>query len=203
MPSPRLRRSLAAVLTALACLTLMVTPAAAVTHDADITGGEITFTRSGFTPFAFHPASASCTAPTLELDVTGTSVDVTDFGMATHGFLIDPGLGSFLAVFTRSPLGSSTGTLSGTNLTSLRFGIVVTFYSTASCTPTGTPLCTIAFLLHLGGTLTGTTTSSTFSLTGSSTGTTAAFPTCVAGATYYTIGLSASVTSAITGHLTT
>ncbi len=197
-----LRRSLAAVLTALACLALMANPAAAVTHDAVITGGQLTFTKTGITPVVLDLVPHDCvTDPTSQLDITGTSVSVTAIDMRSLDFLY-PATTGLLSVFTWQSTLTTAGTLTGTTLTGLRLTMRITIYSTGgSCTPTGTPVCTLAMILDLSGTLTGTTTSSTFSLTGSSPFNVATNPTCTAGPSYI-VGAAVAVTSPITGHLT-
>ncbi len=203
-PTP-LRRSLAAVATAVACLALMAHPAAATTHDISITGGEITLTKPGYSEaFDIGPGTPSCSS-SMTADENGTTVAVTALSAAhVHHFF--GSAGAYLVVFTRSPVGSSPGTIDSTStphtITSLQVGILVRIYDTTTCTPTGTPLCSLGLILRLDGTSTSLTVSSAFSLTGGSVGTVAAFPTCTAGPTLY-IGTTATVTSAITGHLST
>lgn len=208
MNATHLRRSFVAVASAITVLVVMAGPAAATGHDVTITGGQITLTKTGVTDVIdLAPATPPCSSaptPTLDLDVTGTAISVTDFDAVDIWTLGGP---TALRVLTRSGVGDTAGTYNATTGTfsSLRVGIAMTFYTAydaTTCAPTGTPVCTLAFLLHLSGTLSGTTVSSTVSLTGSSVGSVVAFPTCTAGPSIL-IGTTATVTSAITGHLTT
>jgi hypothetical protein len=204
MRRTHLRRAFAAVATAIACLVVTATPTAATAHDGDITGGEVVFTKPGVTEVLDLPQTACSTTAALDLDVTGTAVTVTALSMKSTSFFSLYPPSSFLSIFTRSTSGLTSGTLTGTTLTTMRVPVEVSVYSSYdfTCTPTGTSVCKIAFLLQLSGTLTGTTVSSTYSLVGSSIGTVIANPTCGAGPSYI-IGTTAFVTTAITGHLTT
>ncbi len=204
MNSTSLRRPAAVVIAAIAGLAVMTAPASATTtHVASLTGGQLTLTKTGVTEMIdLAPATPTCpTHPTTTLGVefgsTGTTIDVT----SVDGRGLRPlGTGTYLSVLSQSPVGNDQGTISGTSVTSLKVGVVATQYNTASCTPTGTPICTLAFSLHLSGTLTGISTSQTFTLTGATVGSVTAFPTCTSGPSYL-IGTTSTVSTAITGHL--
>ncbi len=205
MKTTHLRRSLAAVGTALVCLLAMSNPAGATLHSATITGGIITSTKTGVTEtINLNPTTASCSSSTLQTDdgTTGTTIAVTTLG-SSHVQAYSNGQ-SYLTVLSRSTTGNSAGAYNTAvtphTVTNLRVAIVATIYNTTSCTPTGTPVCTVAAILNLSGTTTSTSVSSTFSLTGASVGTVAAFPTCAAGPSQI-IGTTLTVTSAIVGHL--
>ncbi len=207
MKKTYLRRSLAAVATAVACLAIMGNPAAATTHDASLTAGEVTLTKTGMTPEVIDLApggTGSCGTGTLTVDETGTAVGVT--ALSASAVRTFGTTGTFLAVLSRSTTGNTNGTLNSTatphTITNMRVAIVITIYNTTGCTPTGTPICTLAIILNLSGTSTSITTSNTFTLTGASVGNMVAFPTCATGPSYL-IGSASTVTSAITGHITT
>ncbi len=208
MKTTHLRRSLAAVATAIACLAVMAGPASATPHDVDITGGVIRLTKTGLTPEDIDlapTATPSCTNPsTLQVDENGTTAIVTSLDSSHIKHF--PSSSSWLWVLTRSPFGNVAGALDSTvsphTITSMRVGVLVTIYNTTGCTPTGTPICNAAFSLQVNGTSTSTSSGDTFSLTGVSVGTIAAAPTCAAGPSYL-IGSTSTVTSPITGTLTT
>ncbi len=185
MNIPTLRRSLVVVTMIIAGLIIPAAPAAATTHTIEISDGTIVLSKTGVTEVIDLGASNSCTNPSTVTtdDGTGTTLTVTALS-ASHVQHFSTS-GSYLMVLTRSTAGNTAGALNSTvtphTITNMRVAVVATFYNTTSCTPTGTPLCTVAFLLNLSGTSTSTSTGSTFSLTGSSVGTVVAFPTCAAG----------------------
>ncbi len=191
-------RSIAALATAIACLALVANPAAAVVHDVEITNGPTLLTKVGVSEWLNF--SGFCQYATLTADLTGTSISVTAMGSSdTPAF----STGTLLTVLTRSPSGNSPGVLGvGTThtITSLRIGVVATIYNTLGCVPTGTPVCTVAFILSLSGTSTSVTPSQTLTLSGSSVGSVVSFPTCTAGPTQL-LGTTAFTT--LTAHLTT
>lgn len=198
---PRRRRSLAALGTVIACLATMAVPTAATVHTAALTGGQLTLTKTGVTEVIDAGSTTSCTLPsTIQVDDgTGTTLAVTALN-ASHVQHFSTSA-SYLMVLTRSTVGNSAGTLNSTTtphtITSMRVAVVMTFYNTTSCTPTGTPVCNLAVLLHLSGTSTSTSAGSNFTLTGTSVGTVVANPTCTAGPSHI-IGTSAATTSALT-----
>ncbi len=212
MNKTHLRRSLAALATAFVCVIAMGNPAAAVpvTYRAEITGGEVTVTKTGITPevFNLNPTTPSCTVPsTLDVhftsNTTSSNVTVTAFN-SSHVVTFANG-GTYLVVMTRSAFGNVAGHLNSDNnphtITGLRVGIQITVYNTASCTPTGSPICTLGVQLAATTlTTTSVSTSTNFSLTGSSVGTIVALPTCSTGPSYL-IGASVNTTAPITGHL--
>ncbi len=211
MNTTHLRRSLAAIATATACLVLMASPAAATPHDADITGGVMTFTKTGYSPenINFSPGTPSCAGPTMALDETGTTITVTALNyshVVTYVNANGGAGGTYLTVLTRSTVGNSAGVLNSTvtphTITNMRVGIMITVYNTQTCTPVGAPICRLAYVLNLGGSSTSVSASGTFSLTGNSVGNVIAFPNCAAGPIDL-VGTSVTVTNPITGHLTT
>ncbi len=218
MNTTHLRRSLAAVGTALVCLVVMANPAAAtpVNYNATITGGRIVLSKTGVTEVIdLVPTTPSCTTPsTLQAHFTSnntsSNVDVTNLNSShirTFGTT-----GTYLAVLTRSTVGNSAGhiTSQGTpahTVDSMRVGIQIRIYNTAGttdpCAPNGPLVCTLGVLLHLNGTSTSISSSNTFSLTGASVGTVVALaPGCAAGPSYL-LGTTSAVTVPITGHLST
>lgn len=205
MNKTHLWRSIAALTTAIACLAVMASPAPATTHDVTITGGVIRLTKTGVSEDVdLDPSTPSCTNPsTLQVDEDGTTVSVTALNASHVKSFFG---GSFLWVLTRSTTGNVAGTLSSTSvphtITSVRAAVVATIYNTTSCTPTGTPVCTIASIFHMTGTSTSTSATQTFSLTGTSVGTVVAFPTCTAGPSGI-LGTSSTTPSPITGTITT
>ncbi len=204
MRTTPLQRSLAALATTIACLALMATPAAATPHDADITGGEISLIKTGVTYVLYPtPPGSTCptSTPTLEIDITGTSATVTALDIRS---IQSFGLANGLMVFSRSPLGNTAGTLTGTTLTSMTVGLQVDVYSSydaTTCTPTGATACRLGVALPLTGTVTGATASDTFSLVGSSLSSLQPMPTCTAGPSVL-IGTTVNMTSPLDGHLT-
>ncbi len=209
MRKTHLRRSLAAVFTALACLAVMANPAAATTHSADLTGGVITLTKTGVTEeINLDPTVESCDIgeTTFVVDTTSTTPHTIIITVITSSHVVHftTTSASYLVILTRSNVGNVSGTINSTGsphtVSSMRVGIKATVYNTTSCTPTGTPICELGAVLHLGGSSTSLTTSSTFTLTGSSVGNVVAFPTCTAGPSHL-LGTSSTVTSAITGHI--
>ncbi len=212
MPTKHFRRTLAAVVTALACLMAVGNPAAAIptTYTATVTGGQLTLTKTGITPevINLNGSTPSCTITSVNVNVTSnttsSNVTVTAFS-ASHvkGFANG---GSYLVVLTRAAFGNVAGHLNSTvtphTVTGSRIGILATIYNTTSCTPTGTPVCNLAGILAFtNATTTSVSTSSTFSFSGSTVGTVAANPTCTAGPSFL-VGSSGTITSPITGHLT-
>lgn len=200
MKTTHLRRSLAVVATTLACLAVMATPAAATPHGVDLTDGLLEFAKAGVYE-TIDLSSPTCSpAPTLELDVTGTAVSITDVSVTSH--FPDANV---LTVVTPSAIGNTSGTLSGTAITPLRVALTMTLYGTTGCTPTGTPLCTLGVLLGLSGTLSGTTASDAVSLHGQSVGNVVALGGCAFGLTFLvgtTLVISPFPGFVLTGHLT-
>lgn len=205
MDTTRLRRSLAVVVTAVAGLIAFAHPAAAAVHTSQITSGSSTLTKTGVTETLSFGSTTSCSGTTMQIDLgtetVGASVSVTALSQS-H---VQPySSGSYLTVLTRSTTGNTAGTLGGSTgthtLSTFRVAIVSTIYNTTSCTPTGTPVCTVAILFALSGTSTSTTVGNTFSLTGSSVFTTVAFPTCTAGPSQI-LGTTSTTTTPITGTL--
>ncbi len=207
MKKTHLRRALAAVGTAIACLGIMANPAAATPHEADLTGGIITLTKTGVTEtIDLTPGgTGSCGTGALDFDETGTAISVTSFTASSVRTFSTTG--TFLAVIDQSTIGNSPGTLNSTTnphtITGLRVGVRVNIYQTTGCSTTGlTPICQLGIVLNLSGTSNSMSASNTFSLTGASVGTMAAFPTCTTGPSYL-VGTTATVTTPITGHIAT
>ncbi len=210
MKKTHLRRSLAALATAIACVAIMGNPAAAsATYTAVINSGVITLTKTGMTPEVVDlaPTTPSCTNPsTLTVTTTSTTSSSTVSVTAINASHIRTfgATGTYLTVLTRSASGNVAGHIDSTTtphtVTGSRVSIVITVYNTTSCTPTGTPICTLAVSLNLNGFTTSISDDSSFTLTGSSQGTVVAFPTCAAGPSYL-IGSASTATSPITGDL--
>ncbi len=172
---------------------------------ANLVKGNVTLTKTGMTAVVldFNPlAAGSCSDSSLGLAITGTSIGSTSFMASTVRTFGTTG--PYLAVFTRSTTGSSAGTLNTTvtphTVTNMRVAVVMTVYNTTDCTPAGTPMCTLAMVLNLSGTLTGTTPGSELDVTGASVGSFVAFPTCSSGPSFL-IGSSGTVTDSITADL--
>lgn len=205
----KLRRSVAALATAVACLALMATPAAATTHTATTTGGNLTFFTSFGTTglFDLNPPLAGSggtdCGSTLAIDEDGTgAVDVTQYTSASRFTL---GGSHFIVVMTRQ--GSTAGTYSGGTISSATLSLRVDIFfatntsSTATdCAHGTTRSCRYTLTLHLTGTYTGWTASSTLQLAGSS-GTVVSSPPCVAPFTTFSGGT--AVITAWDIHLTT
>jgi hypothetical protein len=215
MQTKNLRRTLAAVVTALACLMALGNPAAAIptTYTATIATGEITITKTGITPEVINLGSTtSCTGSTINVNFTSNTTSATVTVTAFNGSHVTSFAngGSYLVVLTRSASGNTPGHLNSTTTphtigpvgtTPPRVSIVATVYNTTSCTPTGTPVCTLALSLTLTNiTTTSVSTSTTFSFTGSAP-TIVAFPTCTSGPSFL-LGSAVNVTSPVTGHFT-
>ncbi len=177
------RRLLAIIATTVVAAIVNPATATATTHGIDIDGGEMLLSKTGVSQVIDFEPKAYCTSPTLTLDDgTGTTASVT--ALSSSHVQSYP-IGSLLTVMTRSTSGNTSGTLTSTStphtITSMRVAVVMTIYNTSGCTPTGTPLCTLAALLGLDGTSSSTSGGNDFSFTGSSVGTVVAFPTCTAG----------------------
>ncbi len=211
MKKAHLRRSLAAVTTAIACLVVMANPASAAVHDVEITGGTVVLSKTGVTEVVTLGGTTSCpppttTLPTLRVDLgTETSGASVTVPVLQSSHVQTYSNGSFLSVLTLSTGGSLAGTLSsstttGHTITSLRIPIRIQIYNTDTCTPVNL-VCTLGALVHLNGTSTSTTSSNTFHFTGASVGTLVANPTCGAGPSQL-LGTTSTITS-LSGHLLT
>lgn len=203
-------RSLAAAITAVACLVVTAHPVAAATHDATITGGIITLYKPALVPidtYDLAPFTPLCASSTLDLDVTTTgTVGVTALSSTTLVSYLGATGNPYRRVVTYIPTGSTYGTLTGTGpytITNMRVAVSVAYYSSATtCAVTGTPVCTVGLAVELDGTLTGTTVGSSVSLTGAGVGTVVALPSCV-GTLSPLVGSTSEVTAPITATLTT
>ncbi len=212
MPTKHLRRTLAAVVTALACLMTPGTPAAAIptTYTASINSGQLTITKTGITPevITFATTTSCPPGPSINVNVTSntTSSNATVTAFNTSHVATFANGGSYLIVLTRAAFGNVAGHINSTvtphTVTGSRIGIAATVYNTTSCTPTGTPVCNLAAVIAFtSATTTSVSTSSTYSFSGASVGTVAAFPTCTAGPSFL-VGASVTITSPFTGHFT-
>ncbi len=205
MRTTPLRRSLVAIGTAIACLIATATPTSATLYSAEITSGALVSSKTGVTEaFAFNPITTSCIDWDVQLDdSTGTTLRAIAFD-GRHAYAYSNGQ-SYLTEIVQSNVGNSAGALGSTStphtVTNMRIGFASTIYNTTGCTPTGTPLCQVGFILSLSGTTTSTSVSSDFSLVGSSVGTVVGFPTCLAGPSQI-LGTSLVTTSPIMGHYT-
>ncbi len=208
MKSTRLRRGIAALTIAVACLITMVNPAAAYPYPyfSDITSGSITLVKTGITPETISlTGTGTCSYADiayLTLDVTGNTAAITSYSARTIKTFTN-GPGTYLVDLTRSVIGNSPGSLWGTNITGMRLGVQMHIYSdfdpdTCLLTTTSFPICRLAFIVGLSGTVTGAGFSHTFSLTGSTIGSVVTYPSCTSGPSYLpgTTG-----TSSLTGHL--
>jgi hypothetical protein len=78
MHTPSLRRVVALV-TAFACVIALGNPAAAVpvTYAIDLTGGQISLTKTGITPEMFdlapEPTDPSCSGPDIDVNLTSNT----------------------------------------------------------------------------------------------------------------------------------
>ena len=162
----KIRRSVVALATALACLALMAGPASATTHSAAITGGSIVLTATNTLVLTFPwggTAGTGC-GHTLDLDDTASTADVIGYSSATRFTL---GTGAFVAVVTRTA--STAGTVSGTSVSSSTLALRFDIYFAANADPAtdcaiGTQVCRLRTTLYFAGTLTGWSVSSTGSL---------------------------------------
>ncbi len=209
MRHTHLRRPLTTVTTAIICVIALASPAAAVpvTYKAVLTAGVITLTKTGITPEVIDlaPPNPSCIPAdyrvTFTSNTNSSNVSITNVA-GLHAVTFAGG--TYLTQLTRSTFGNTQGhvtdSTTGTHtITATRVALIATIYNTTDCTPTGTPVCTLAALLELQGTTTSISTSSNFTLTGSSVTPVVAFPTCAAGPSYL-VGTTSTVTTAITGH---
>jgi hypothetical protein len=159
----KLRRSVAALATAFACLVLMAGPASATSPG--ITSGNLTLRSSNGSNTLNIPwagsAGTGC-GHTFTLANGGTTYDVTQYSSASrHNFL----LGAYIVVVTRT--GSTPGTITGgTNLdTSATLSLKIEFFNVLNANPAtdcatdGAVRCTYTVTLHLGGAVTGWTSS--------------------------------------------
>lgn len=202
MKAVHLRRSAAAVSMVMVCLLATANPAAAVIHDSVSFGGTATFTKSGVTETLSLGNDLSCPSPPpgIEMDITGSSVVVTDF-YSKHVQVFST-LASYEVILNESTVGSTPGTISSTpphTITGMRLGVTMQVYD-GDCT-SGTLLCSLAFILYLSGTATSTTSGGTYNLSGATVGVVVAYPTCPFGPTQL-INTASSVTS-LRGEFTT
>ncbi len=211
MNKTHLRRSVAALATALACLAVVANPAAAVTHDAVITGGQITLTKTGVNEVVDLGGTDSCPqGTTLQVDIDATTNTIAATALASRHIHHFSDSNTYLVVLSRSTFGSPgaiTSASSPHTITSLRVSVGVDIYSPAhynatTCETTSTPICRLSILFHFSGSSTSSSSSSTYSLTGSSVGNVVGNPTCAAGPSFL-LGTTATTSSAIVGHLTT
>ncbi len=202
MNKTHLRRSLAAVITTVACLAIMANPASATVVNAEITGGEITLAKTGVTEVidltpGTGGGTTTCPAGVLQVDVQASTINVT--ALSVTG--VRPiGATNYLAVLTR--LGSVAGTKSGGTITNMKLTVGAAIYSvptTGCAVPTTPPLCRLAVQATLNGTYTGTLLNigDTATLTGASNGTVVANPTCTAGPSFL-LGTTLTVTQPLT-----
>jgi hypothetical protein len=160
----RFLRPVAVMATVVACLLMFQSPASAVTHSADIADGTLTLTKMdgtvpGLFPLFSLAPTGGCPTGTLQLDITTTTADITSFSVQ-HPFTM--GTGTWVMVITRT--GSTAGTISGTNLTSLGLGLNITIYNNSGSCVLGTRVCGFNTTLSFSGTITGSTTSDTGTL---------------------------------------
>ncbi len=212
MPKTHLRRTVAAVATALACLLPAGIPAAAIptTYTATLALGNITITKTGITPEVINLGSTTSCAPggtinaNFTSNTTSSNVSVTAFNWS-HVVNYANG-GGYLTVITRAAFGNVGGHLDSSvtphTITGSRIGLNITIYNTFSCTPMGDPVCNLGLVLAwANATTTSVSTSNTYSFGGSSVGNIAANPSCSAGPSFL-VGAVVTVTSPLGGHFT-
>ena len=164
----KLRRSVAALVTALACLALMATPAAATPHSATVTGGNLVLTATNTLVLTFPFAGTGGTGCGHTLDVdedaTASTADIIGYSSASRFTL---GTGAFVAVITRTA--STPGTVSGTGVSSSTLSLQIDILTAANANPatdctTNAQRCRLRTTLSFAGTLSGWSVSSTASL---------------------------------------
>lgn len=199
-------RPLVVVITFIACSAVMAEPAAATPSADALTAGEITFTKTGMTPEVLDlspGSSGTCIPPTIEWERTSSTIRITQ--IAASKVVTFGATGTFLVVLSRTTVGWTDGSLTSSTtahtITNVRVGVQINVYNTVSCTPTGSAICNVAFILNLSGTATSFVTSGTKSLTGGIVGSVVAYPTCTLGPSQL-IGAVSTVTGPITTHQT-
>lgn len=163
----KLRRSVAAIATAFACLALMASPASAITHTTTITGGNLVLTATNTLVLTFPFAGTAGTGcgSTLVLD-EGATGDADIASYTSTGRFTFGGLG-FVYVLTRTA--STPGTVSGGGVSSSTLALQIDIFSAANANPatdcaTSTARCRMRTTLYFAGTLSGWGVSDTASL---------------------------------------
>ncbi len=197
-----LRRSLAAVITSLACLVLMANPAAATTHNATINSGVSIFTKPAVLNSIDYVPVAPCAAGWLVADdyVHGVTFNVPSLDWVGRVTTVTGGATTYLFhIFRTASTAGTLNTATGT-ITNMRLVLKMEIFTapTTGCTlPTTGPLCSLSVQLNLSGTYTPAGTLSTgdvATLTGSSVGIVVASPTCTAGPTFL-LGTTVTITT--------
>ncbi len=140
---PTALRPLVALATLLICLLALPSPASAVAHNAEITGGTFRLSYSFFTQ-AIPLASVSCNKITMGLDITPdthTPASITVNALSGQARFTS-GTSTYVVVFTRTS--STAGTISSTGaISSMGVTLNLKLYSLAATTTCGlaTLLC--------------------------------------------------------------
>ena len=170
----KLRRSVMALATVVAVLTLTASPTPAnSTHRIDITDGTLTVqgTEIQLTTRLGGADSANCgTRLDVDVDHTATTSNVT-IDDVTGRFRFIRLTTAYIAVLTISPFGNSSGSLSGGTITDLGVGFNMRIHPSAGtpdCITGGDAFCTMFMPLVFSGTYTSTTNPS---ITSNDTGT--------------------------------
>ncbi|HMJ75886.1 MAG TPA: hypothetical protein VK507_07930 [Iamia sp.] len=152
----RVRRAVAALITAAATLVLLPTPASASWISADVTDGSFLlvpwWSQTGAPVPLLSPA---CPAPTAVVDVTSTSVEIIDLNGRTRFRFAG---NDYVAVIDdQGSSASYPGAVSGSTVSGVGFGVTMDIYSAApggACSG-GVFTCDLAFGLDLTGTYSG------------------------------------------------
>lgn len=204
-----LRRSLAAMAVSIALLVTMTNPAASATYIAEVTGGEIMLRKIGLIPpevIDLGPGGLCTFGSFFTFDTTSTTSSSSLWPASFYSSQVRTfgSTGTYLMVMTRLSSGNVSGHVSSSTtphtLTGMRVGFVMTIYNTTDCTPTGAPICTLAFLFNVSGTMTSLSTGNNYYFTGTSQGNVVAFPACSAGPSYL-VGTTVLTTTPIDGYL--
>jgi hypothetical protein len=166
----KLRRGVAALATALACLLLTATPASAAVHSVDITGGTLTLVNAANTATLNVPwAGSAGTGCGHSMDIEHLpgpdTYEVLSYSSRSrHNFL----LGAYIVVVTRT--GSIAGGYALPNLNSSTLSLKIEFFNVANanpatdCATAGAVRCTYTVTLQLSGNSTGWASSDTGAL---------------------------------------
>jgi len=151
----RVRRAVAALITAAATLVLLPTPASASWVSADVTDGAFLL-RAWWGGAAVVPMlSGACPAPTAVVDVTSTSVEIIDLNGRTRFTYFGS---DYVAVIDdQGSSASYPGAITGSTVSGVGFGVTLDIYAAAGggCSG-GAFTCDLEFGLDLTGTCSGT-----------------------------------------------
>lgn len=165
MPT-HLRRRMVALATALACITIMASPASATAHSVTFTSGTLAVhnaTSTSTLTFALAGAAGAGCGSSAVVDVVpdGTghagTIDVTSFSGATHFTFGTP---HYVSTISRTASTSGTwGTSASGTISSATLAVNIQIRAAANnsstnvdCATTGNVLCTWRMTFHLAGT---------------------------------------------------